>query len=165
MNYSSYIPTDMVNGTGIRASLFVSGCSHGCEGCYNEKSFNPKFGSKFTSDHLNKIIADLKDTKIVRKGLSLLGGDPLYKKNLEVILSIVMVVKEECPDKDIWLWTGYTQEEVNQDNSEYGGLRREIMKYVDVLIDGRFEQDKYDPELRFRGSSNQNIIYLSANAE
>lgn len=151
-----YVPTDVVNGEGTRCVLFVSGCSHGCEGCYNEEAWNPKSGHEYTPELEHRIIADLKDTRINRKGLTLSGGDPLHKRNYASVLHLCKRVKEECPTKDIWLYTGYTIEQVKM------GRFSTILDYVDVLVDGKFEQGLYDPGLRFRGSSNQNIIYMGS---
>lgn len=154
MNYSAYYPTDVLNGDGTRCVLFVSGCSHGCEGCYNKSTWNPNSGHEFTKELEDQIIADLKDTRIKRRGLTLSGGDPLHKRNFASVSRLCERVKEECPDKDIWLYTGYTLEEVKM------GRFCAILPLIDVLVDGKFEQGLYDPSLRFRGSSNQNIIYL-----
>lgn len=158
MNYSAYYDTDVINGEGTRCTLFVSGCSHGCKGCYNESTWNPNSGKQFTEAMLDQIIADLKDTRIKRQGLSLSGGDPLYHRNLPEILLIIRRVKEECPDKDIWLWSGYTLEEIKKNTKGMDWIyRKAIVDLVDVFIDGKFEQDKKDPGLAFRGSSNQLI--------
>lgn len=155
MNYSAYYPTDVLNGEGVRAVLFVSGCSHGCKGCYNESTWDPRSGKVFTSELLEQIIEDLKDTRIVRQGLSLTGGDPLHRNNLMVVDYIINRVRQECPDKDIWLWSGFTLDEVNAETNLV--LRKQIVNNVDVFIDGRFEKDLHDPSLAFRGSSNQII--------
>ncbi|AJF40854.1 ribonucleotide reductase of class III (anaerobic), activating protein [Vibrio phage JSF12] len=154
MNYLKYLPIDVVNGKGTRCVLFVSGCSHGCKGCYNQSSWNPSSGFPFTKELEDKIISDLLDTKVPRKGITLSGGDPLHKRNFASVLRLCKRIKSECPTKDIWLYTGYTFEEVLDSNF------REILDYVDVLVDGRYEESLRDPSLAFRGSSNQRIIYL-----
>ncbi|WP_413283325.1 anaerobic ribonucleoside-triphosphate reductase-activating protein [Vibrio sp. MA40-2] len=150
MNYHQYHQIDVVNGEGTRCTLFVSGCEHNCKGCYNKATHNPNSGLLFTQAMEDQIIADLQDTRIYRRGLSLSGGDPLHPANLAAIYQLVLRVKKQCPDKDIWMWTGYTLGELSQQ-------QRKIVQLVDVLIDGKFEQDKYDPELLWRGSSNQVI--------
>lgn len=150
MNYHQYHQVDVVNGEGTRCTLFVAGCEHNCRGCYNKSTQNPNSGHLFTQELEDQIIADLKDTRIKRRGLSLSGGDPLYPGNLQAIHKLVSRVKEECPDKDIWLWTGYVLAELTT-------KQKAIVDMVDVLIDGRFEQDKYAPDLPWRGSSNQII--------
>ena len=153
MNYSDYRPYDMVNGNGVRATLFVSGCSHGCKGCYNTVTWNPKAGTPYSKDLEDRLIADLKGVDgVERQGLTLTGGDPLHKSNLNVIEALCKRVREECPDKDIWLWSGYTKDEVLS-NPELEA----VIRLVDYFIDGKFEQDKHDPRLLYRGSSNQNV--------
>lgn len=159
MNISNYLPVDVVNGKGTRVTLFVSGCIHACRGCYNQKTWNKDFGYKYTSEIEDSIINDLKDTMIKKRGLSLSGGDPLYTGNLNVIYNLIKRVKKECPDKDIWLWSGYTLKEIktNKNNSEDDLLRFNIINLIDVFIDGKFEKEQYDPELEWRGSKNQII--------
>ncbi|GFR65118.1 anaerobic ribonucleoside-triphosphate reductase-activating protein [Elysia marginata] len=153
MNYLQYYPIDVVNGVGTRCTLFVSGCDHFCKGCHNSSSWNAAGGPPFTAEMEDQIIKDLGDTRINRDGLSLSGGDPLFPGNIDGILKLVKRVKTEYPDKDIWLWTGYTLETLTDS-------QREIMDYVDVLIDGKFELDKRDLSLAWRGSSNQRVIHL-----
>ncbi len=153
MNYHQYYPVDVVNGPGTRCTLFVSGCLHQCRGCYNQSTWRVDSGLPFTLEMENQIIADLKDHRIQRQGLSLSGGDPLHPHNLPAILQLVQRVREECPDKDIWLWTGYVLNELNE-------IQQEVISYIHVLIDGKFEQALYDPTLIWRGSHNQVIHYL-----
>ncbi|WP_133407481.1 anaerobic ribonucleoside-triphosphate reductase-activating protein [Parashewanella tropica] len=154
MNYSQYYPVDVVNGPGTRATLFVSGCIHQCRGCYNQSTWNPNSGYLFDEAMEQKIIDDLNDTRIKRRGLSLSGGDPLHPANHQGVLALVKRVKSECPDKDIWLWSGYTKDELSQE-------QQQIIDLVDVMVDGKFEQLLADPSLRFRGSSNQIIHYFT----
>ncbi|ASF13982.1 anaerobic ribonucleoside-triphosphate reductase-activating protein [Shewanella xiamenensis] len=153
MNYQQYYPVDVVNGPGTRATLFVSGCEHQCRGCYNQSTWDVRSGHLFDKAMEDNIIADLQDTRIVRRGLSLSGGDPLLPANLEGILVLVKRVKAECPGKDIWLWTGYVWNELSD-------KQRAVLEYVDVLVDGKFEQNLADPSLPYRGSSNQVIRFL-----
>lgn len=150
MHYGAYYPVDVINGPGTRATLFVSGCIHQCRGCYNQNTWNPKSGSIFDADMEQQIIDDLNDTRIKRRGLSLSGGDPLLPSNLPAISSLINRVRAECPDKDIWLWSGYLLDELSLE-------QQELINKVDVMIDGKFEQGLADPSLRFRGSSNQII--------
>lgn len=150
MNYHIYHQVDVVNGEGTRCTLFVSGCEHQCRGCYNQSTWSPDSGHPFTQELEDQIIADLQDTRIKRRGLSISGGDPLHPANILAIHQLVSRVKAECPDKDIWLWTGYVIDELTSE-------QKAIVDMIDVLIDGKFEQDKYDPELLWRGSSNQII--------
>lgn len=150
MNYHQYYPIDVVNGPGTRCTLFVSGCVHQCKGCYNQSTWSLSSGHRYTQEIEDKIIADLKDTRIKRRGLSLSGGDPMHPANLSVVLQLVQRVKTECPDKDIWLWTGYTLAEL--DDSQQA-----LLPYIDVLVDGKFIQEQADPGLEWRGSANQVI--------
>ncbi|AEA79950.1 TPA: anaerobic ribonucleoside-triphosphate reductase-activating protein [Vibrio cholerae] len=150
MNYHQYYPIDVVNGPGTRCTLFVSGCVHQCKGCYNQSTWSLSSGHCYTQEMEDKIIADLKDTRIKRRGLSLSGGDPMHPANLSAVLQLVQRVKTECPDKDIWLWTGYTLAEL--DDSQQA-----LLPYIDVLVDGKFIQEQADPGLEWRGSANQVI--------
>jgi len=151
MNFHKYYPIDVVNGEGTRCTLFVSGCIHQCRGCYNQSTWRIDSGSPFTEDDEQRIIDDLNDQDIKRQGLSLSGGDPLHPLNLSSILKLVKRIKSECLGKDIWLWTGYEKSDLNLE-------QQEVISYIDVLIDGKFEQERKDPSLKWRGSSNQ-IIY------
>ena len=168
MNYHDYRPNDVLNGKGVRATLFLSGCIHGCRKCYNVETWNPDSGVKFTRDLEDRIIADLNDESIRRRGLSLSGGDPLHPSNLDGVLQLIRRVKTECPGKDIWLWTGFEYPDfipprtdnlidVSPHMDEHVWKRWRIMQAVDVLIDGKFEIELFDPSLLFRGSSNQNV--------
>ncbi|WP_439239652.1 anaerobic ribonucleoside-triphosphate reductase-activating protein [Lonepinella sp. BR2919] len=151
MNYLQYYPVDIINGEGTRCTLFVSGCEHACKGCYNQKSWSFSAGLPFDNAMEQQIIRDLQDTRIKRQGLTLSGGDPLHPRNVECLLPFVKRVKQQCPDKDIWLWTGYTLAELNEQ-------QRKMLPYIDVLIDGKFIQEQADPSLVWRGSANQ-VIY------
>ena len=155
MNYLQYYPVDIVNGEGTRCTLFVSGCTHGCKGCYNQKSWSFSAGVPFGSEMEEQILKDLKDMRIKRQGLTLSGGDPLHPRNIEALLPLVQRVKRECPDKDIWVWTGYKLEELD-------AYQRQMLPYIDVLIDGKFIQEQADPSLVWRGSANQVIHRLAS---
>ncbi|HBF47001.1 MAG TPA: anaerobic ribonucleotide reductase-activating protein [Shewanella frigidimarina] len=150
MHYSAYHSVDVINGEGTRCTLFVSGCEPGCKGCYNQSTWRVDAGHVFSQALEEQIIDDLTDTRIHRRGLSLSGGDPLHSANLEGVLKLVTRVKQECPDKDIWLWTGYQLADLTPQ-------QQAVVNFVDVLIDGKYEQDKADPALLWRGSSNQQI--------
>lgn len=150
MNYHKYYSVDVINGEGTRCTLFVAGCEHKCKGCYNKSTWKLDSGFKYTKELEESIIFDLKDDKIVRQGLSISGGDPLHPKNVPEILKLVKRVKKECPTKDIWVWTGYKKEELNNE-------QKEVLNYINVLIDGKFEIKNKDPKLLWRGSSNQII--------
>lgn len=140
MNYHQYHPIDVVNGPGTRCTLFVSGCVHQCRGCYNQSTQRLDSGHLFTQELEDHIIADLNDERIKRRGLSLSGGDPLHPANVADVLKLVKRVKSECQGKDIWMWTGYELDELDE-------KQKEVLNYIDTLIDGRFEQEKADPSL------------------
>lgn len=151
MHYHRYIDTDVINGPGTRCTLFVSGCEHQCPGCYNASTWRANSGHPATPALTQRIINDLQDRRIHRRGLSLSGGDPLYPPNCHDILQLVQQIKHACPDKDIWLWTGYQLETLRPE-------QRRILDHIDTLIDGPFIQTLADPTLHFRGSSNQRIL-------
>jgi len=153
MNYSKYYPVDVLNGEGTRCTLFVSGCIHNCKGCYNQSTWSPDAGELFTEQLADQIILDLNDQRIKKQGLTLSGGDPLHPANVDQVLTLLKRVKCECEGKNIWMWTGYLLAELNV-------KQQQVIKLVDVLIDGKFEQDLADPSLAWRGSSNQVIHYL-----
>ncbi|MEQ4674673.1 anaerobic ribonucleoside-triphosphate reductase-activating protein [Providencia vermicola] len=153
MNYHQYYPVDVVNGPGTRCTLFVAGCVHQCRGCYNQSTWRVDSGVPFTQEMEDQIIQDLQDTRIRRQGLSLSGGDPLHPANLPAVLKLVKRVKAVCPDKDIWLWTGYILSDLTLE-------QQKVVSLVNTLVDGKFEQDLHDPRLIWRGSSNQVIHHL-----
>jgi anaerobic ribonucleoside-triphosphate reductase activating protein len=158
MNYHKYYPIDVINGPGTRATLFVAGCEHQCRGCYNQSTWRIDSGHPFTKALEDHIIADLNNPDVFHRGLSLSGGDPLHPANHDAILKLVKRVREECPGKDIWSWTGYELEQLTP-------AQRDIVELLDVLIDGKFVEELADPSLVWRGSSNQNIYYLRGNPD
>lgn len=153
MNYHQYYPVDVVNGPGTRCTLFVAGCEHKCRGCYNTTTWRTDSGKPFDQQLEDRIISDLNDTRIVRQGLSLSGGDPLHPHNLSAILHLVKRVRQETEHKDIWLWTGYTLAELSV-------AQQQVVAEINTLIDGKFIKELRDPALIWRGSSNQQIHYL-----
>ncbi|MCP4324331.1 MAG: anaerobic ribonucleoside-triphosphate reductase-activating protein [Psychromonas sp.] len=154
MNYSKYYPIDVLNGEGTRCTLFVSGCIHNCRGCYNQSTWSPDAGEQFTDLLSDQIIKDLNDIRIKKQGLSLSGGDPLHPANIDEVLKLVKRVKNECEEKDIWLWSGYLLTELNDQ-------QQAIVDLVDVYIDGKFVQELADPSLKWRGSSNQVVHHFN----
>lgn len=154
MNYSLINPYDVANGEGVRVTLFVSGCPHQCPGCFNPEAWSHDYGWLFDESILDMII--LMMSKPMIQGLTLLGGEPLAPLNRDTVAYIVQRCKDELPDKDIWCYTGYTYEEIKDCDA---------LKYIDVLIDGRYEEDKRDISLQFRGSSNQRIIDINRTRE
>ncbi|MGF1766911.1 anaerobic ribonucleoside-triphosphate reductase-activating protein [Enterovibrio makurazakiensis] len=150
MNFHQYYPVDVVNGEGTRCTLFVAGCEHQCRGCYNQSTWSLSSGQVFDKQMEDRVISDLNDTRIKRRGLSLSGGDPLHPANVQAVLALVKRVRSECEGKDIWLWTGYELANLSEE-------QKTIVALVDVLVDGKFEKDLADPSLPWRGSSNQVI--------
>jgi anaerobic ribonucleoside-triphosphate reductase activating protein len=157
MNYATIKECDVANGPGVRVSLFVSGCNHHCKGCFNEVAWDFNYGNEFTQDVIDKILKDLDHDYI--EGLSLLGGEPLEYRNQKGLLPLVKQVKEKFPNKTIWCYTGFDFEKdvigKMYNNSEE---TRELMSDIDVIVDGKFEIDKKNPSLQFRGSENQRLI-------
>ncbi|KGL53681.1 MULTISPECIES: anaerobic ribonucleoside-triphosphate reductase-activating protein [Pantoea] len=153
MRIHRYYDVDIVNGPGTRCTLFVSGCEHQCRGCYNQSTWRLDSGVPFTLEMEEQLLADLQDTRIPRQGLSLSGGDPLHPHNVPHVRRLVKRVKQACPGKDIWLWTGY-------DLQALSPAQRAILPWIDVVIDGRFEEAERDATLLWRGSRNQKIWYL-----
>lgn len=158
MNYHKYIPIDVVNGPGTRCTLFVSGCEHQCRGCYNKSTWSLTSGHPFTDLMCEQIMRDLTDTRVPRRGLSLSGGDPLHPANLNGVKLLLQKLAKHAPDKDVWLWSGYTLAELSPE-------QQAILAYVDVLIDGKFIQSRADPNLVWRGSDNQCVHFLSERAQ
>ncbi|QKJ85510.1 anaerobic ribonucleoside-triphosphate reductase-activating protein [Paramixta manurensis] len=153
MNIHQYYEVDIVNGPGTRCTLFVAGCEHQCPGCYNKSTWRLNSGVPFTIQMEERLLRDLRDTRIPRQGLSLSGGDPLHPANVPDVLRLVKRVRRECPDKDIWLWTGYSLDQLS-------AAQRQVVDEINVLVDGKFIQALKDPMLPWRGSSNQVIHYL-----
>lgn len=153
MNYVTIYKADMINGRGVRVSLFVSGCSHKCPGCFNSKAWNEDYGKPYTKEVEDAIMEYLKAPYV--RGLTFLGGEPMDPPHQEHIWSLIRRIRSEQPDKDIWLYSGYTLEQLRSMDTPYV---KQILANVDVLVDGRFVQALRDPDLPFRGSSNQRII-------
>ncbi|MFM2483960.1 anaerobic ribonucleoside-triphosphate reductase-activating protein [Celerinatantimonas yamalensis] len=151
MNYCQYYPVDVVNGPGTRSTLFVAGCEHMCRGCYNQSTWRLDVGHKFDEKMQQQIIDDLNDPEIPKRGLSLSGGDPLHPANVIEILALIEAIREHCPGKDIWCWTGYQIESLSLPQWQ-------VVKLIDVLVDGPFKQEQRSPQLPWRGSANQRII-------
>ena len=146
-----YKPFMFVDGEGVRCSLYVSGCLFACEGCFNEATWNFRYGTPYTDELEDRILADLAQPYV--QGLTLLGGEPFV--NTGVCLSLVRRVRAEFgASKDIWSWTGYTYEELLLESPD----KLELLDQIDILVDGRFDLAKKDFKLQFRGSSNQRII-------
>lgn len=162
MHFASIKNFDIANGAGVRVSLFVSGCNHHCKECFNQEAWDFNYGNEFTDEEFNKIIEMLKPDYI--KGLSLLGGEPMEIVNQKGILPLVKKVKELYPNKNIWCYSGFTFEQIEKMMEEFE-TTRELVKYIDVLVDGKFMIEKKDISLKFRGSSNQRLIDLPKSLE
>lgn len=155
MNYAEIKKCDISNGPGIRVSLFVSGCDHHCKNCFNPETWDYNYGQPFTNKTVMEIIALLKPDNV--SGLTLLGGDPLMSNNIKDVADLCCIVKTLYPKKTIWCFTGYTWEYlmVYKKKNDY---LNELLKYVDVIVDGPYIEEQKDLMLKFRGSKNQRII-------
>ncbi len=157
MNYADIKKIDVANGEGVRVSVFVSGCNHHCKGCFNQCAWDFNYGKEFSEKEEQQIIEYMNHDYI--SGLSLLGGEPLEPKNQEGLLPLVKKVKEKFPDKNIWCYTGFDfEKDVVGKMAKNNETTRELLKYIDIIVDGKFEEDKKDLKLQFRGSSNQKIV-------
>lgn len=161
MNYASIRKHDIANGEGVRVSLFVSGCTHRCRGCFNEEAQAFDYGESFTVETENEIIEALKPDYIA--GLTLLGGEPMEPDNQRALVPFLRRVSASFPDggKTLWVYTGCTLEELQDEGSRWRTeVTGEFLAMTDVLVDGPFVEELKDISLRFRGSSNQRIIRL-----
>ena len=158
MNYADIRPIDVANGPGVRVSLFVSGCTHHCRGCFNPETWDFHFGALFTGAEEEAILNHLAPAHI--KGLSLLGGEPFEPQNQPAVLELVRKVRERYPHKDVWCYSGYLFEGLR--DGKVGSHSRELLEQLDVLVDGPFVIERKDLSLRFRGSSNQRLIDVPA---
>jgi anaerobic ribonucleoside-triphosphate reductase activating protein len=148
MNYAQIRDMDIVNGQGIAVSLFVSGCPHHCKGCFNAETWDFNGGKEFNDEVINHII-ELCGNEVI-SGLSILGGEPLNPKNIEGSTKLAKIFKEKFPNKTIWLWSGYLFDDYIHD--------KEIVNYIDVIVDGQFKIELSSPLLKYKGSSNQRVI-------
>lgn len=153
MNYAQIRHYDVANGPGVRASIFVSGCTHNCKNCFNKEAQDFNYGNLYTKEVEDKFMKYVLDDNT--KGVSILGGEPLMQTMDDSLLNLLKRIKKET-NKEIWLWSGYTYEEAILSEK-----RKEILNYVDVLIDGRFEEENKSLLIKFRGSTNQRIIDLN----
>lgn len=160
MNYAAIKYYDIANGEGVRTSLFVSGCRHHCRDCFNAEAWPFDYGKPFTEDVEDAIISSLSPYYIA--GLSVLGGEPMERENQDSVLSFLRKVREAYPDKSIWLYSGFTYEEIcgTVPSRAFSPVSEEILSLCDVLVDGRFRIEEKDISLQFRGSRNQRIIDL-----
>ncbi|MBR6613723.1 MAG: anaerobic ribonucleoside-triphosphate reductase activating protein [Clostridia bacterium] len=157
MKYATIKKMDIANGPGVRVSIFVSGCRHHCKGCFNQEAWDFNYGTEFTEDTINEILEALKPNYIT--GLSLLGGEPFEKENQAALVELTNRVKEVYPDKTIWAYSGFLfDKQIRDKMCTMWEETPKLLKNVDILVDGKFEEENKDPKLFFRGSSNQRII-------
>lgn len=160
MKYATIKEIDVANGPGIRVSLFVSGCTHHCKGCFNPETWNFNYGDDFTPEVEDRILEAMKPAYI--KGLSLLGGEPFEPQNQEALLPFLRRVKAAYPDKTIWCYSGYDfEKDMLTGNLGPWEVTHEMLTLIDVLVDGEFILEKKNPNLRFRGSENQRVIRIA----
>lgn len=157
MNYATIKNCDIANGPGVRVSLFVSGCTHRCKGCFNEIAWDFNYGEPFTEETEDMLLSMLAPEHI--KGLTLLGGEPFEPQNQGPIVKFLRRVKEKFPHKSVWAFSGYLfDKDLLSGRLGNKELTLEYLSYLDVLVDGPFVMEKKDLSLRFRGSSNQRLI-------
>jgi anaerobic ribonucleoside-triphosphate reductase activating protein len=157
VNYSEIKFNDIANGVGVRTSLFVSGCRHRCEGCFNSVAWGFDAGMPFDGGILADILMSLEPEHV--SGLSILGGEPLEPENQRDVMYVVDAVRRVFPEKDVWMWTGFVWEELMRDGCRaHTPMLDVILRHLDVLVDGPFVRGLADLSLRFRGSSNQRIV-------
>ena len=156
MNYSGIKTFSIENGTGVRVSLFVSGCRHHCKGCFNEETWDFFHGDVFTKEVEDQIIEAMRPDYMA--GITLLGGDPGEPENQEALLPLLRRMKQEFPEKTVWMYTGYLLEDFKIGNKAYCNATEEFLKACDVVVDGPFILEKKNLSIKFRGSQNQRII-------
>lgn len=148
MRYNKIRKMDVSNGPGVRVSIFMQGCAFHCKNCFNPETWDFKAGNEFTGDTIEKVLS-LTDKEYVA-GLSILGGEPMHPKNIEGTTMLAKRFKERFPNKTLWVWTGFLFDRDLKD--------KEVLKYVDVLVDGQYVDELHDFTLKWRGSSNQRVI-------
>lgn len=147
MRYNLIRKMDISNGPGVRVSVFLQGCEFHCKNCFNPETWDFEGGKEFTDEHIEKIMKLCESPNV--KGLSILGGEPLHPRNIETTTKIAKAFKENYPNKDIWVWSGFTFDNMRE---------KEVFKYIDVLVDGQYKDELHSPKLKWRGSSNQRVI-------
>lgn len=161
MNYATIKNCDIANGPGVRVSLFVSGCTHRCPGCFNEVAWDFDYGEPFTQETIDRILKMLQPAYM--KGLTLLGGEPFDPQNQPAVVELLRQVKADYPEKSIWAFSGYLfDKDILSGRLGDWAVTEEYLSYLDVLVDGPFIQEKKNLSLRFRGSENQRLIDVQA---
>lgn len=154
MRYNKIRKMDISNGPGVRISIFMQGCAFHCKDCFNPDTWDFSGGNEFTDETIEKIIE--LGSKDYVKGLSILGGEPMHPNNIDGTTKLAKTFKEKCPNKTVWIWSGFTYETLKE---------KEVLKYIDVLVDGQFMTKLFDPRLKWRGSSNQRVIDVQKSLE
>lgn len=164
MNYATIKPVDIANGPGVRVSLFVSGCTHRCKGCFNEEAWDFQFGKPFTEEVQKQLLSSLAHDYI--EGLTLLGGEPMEPSNQESLLPFIKAVREHLPGKTIWCFTGYDfEKDILGKMMKTSAVTRELIPLFDVMVDGKFVAEKKNLSLKFRGSENQRVLNVKKSLE
>lgn len=158
MNYANIKTYSIENGTGVRVSLFVSGCTHHCKNCFNAEAWDFEYGKPFTKETEDEIIEDLRPDYMA--GITLLGGEPMEPVNQRGLISLIRRIREELPQKTIWIYSGYVYEDFKDGGRAHCEVTDEILSLCDILVDGPFVEEKKNISLKFRGSENQRIIDL-----
>ena len=148
MKYNIVRKMDISNGPGVRVSVFMQGCEFHCKNCFNPETWSFENGKEFTQGTIDEVL-NLCDQDYI-KGLSILGGEPMHPKNIDGTTKLAKAFKEKYPNKNLWVWSGFKFDEDLKD--------KEVMKYVDVLVDGRYVDEMHNPNLKWRGSTNQRVI-------
>lgn len=164
MNYAEIKNCDIANGPGVRVSLFVSGCTHKCPGCFNAVAWDFAYGKPFTQETIDHILELMKPSYI--QGLTLLGGEPFEPQNQPAVVELLRQVKKQYPEKSIWAFSGYLfDKDILAKRLGPWEITREYLSYLDVLVDGPFIEAQKNLGLRFRGSTNQRLIDVKASLE
>lgn len=149
MRYNKIRKMDISDGPGVRVSIFMQGCIFKCKNCFNPETHDFKGGTEFTDETIDKVLSLAKPDHI--KGLSVLGGEPMHPVNIDGTMKLVKAFKEKYPNKSVWVWSGFLYDDIMERN-------KEIFNYIDVLVDGQYDDSLHDPTLKWRGSSNQRVI-------
>lgn len=149
MRYNKIRKMDISDGPGVRVSIFMQGCTFKCKNCFNPETHDFKGGTEFTDETIDKVLSLAKPDHI--KGLSVLGGEPMHPVNIDGTMKLVKKFKEKYPDKSVWVWSGFLYDDIMERN-------KEIFNYIDVLVDGQYDDSLHDPTLKWKGSSNQRVI-------
>ncbi len=148
MRYNKIRKMDIADGPGVRVSIFMQGCTFNCKNCFNPETHDFNGGKEFTDDTIARVLELCENENI--EGLSILGGEPMHPKNIDGTTKLAKEFKEKYPNKNIWVWTGFLFDKDLKD--------KEVMKYIDVLVDGQYVDELHDPKLKWKGSSNQRVI-------